>query len=40
MHVYEKGTYSFLNRQDLAENMKGTEDSWPRTVAFLKQHLN
>lgn len=40
VHVYEKGTHSFLNRQDLAENMKATEDSWPRAVAFLKQHLN
>ena len=40
VHVYDRATHAFLNRQDLAENMKATEDSWPRTVAFLKQHLN
>ena len=38
VHVYEKATHAFLNRQDLGENMKATEDSWPRTVAFLKQY--
>jgi len=40
VHVYEKATHAFLNRQDLGENMKATEDAWPRTVAFLKQYTN
>jgi carboxymethylenebutenolidase len=40
VHVYEKATHAFLNRQDLGENMKATEDAWPKTVAFLKQYTN
>ena len=37
VHVYEKATHAFLYRQDLGENMKATEDAWPKAIAFLKQ---
>lgn len=38
VHVYPKATHVFLYRQDLGENFAATEDSWPKAIAFLKQH--
>lgn len=40
-HVYEGAGHGFLRQQDGREgvNRKATEESWPRTVAFLKQRL-
>jgi carboxymethylenebutenolidase len=38
-HVYENATHAFLYMQGLGENDKATGDAWPRTMAFLKQHL-
>jgi carboxymethylenebutenolidase len=39
VHVYEEATHVFLYRQDLGRNMAATEDSWPKAMAFFKQHL-
>jgi carboxymethylenebutenolidase len=38
-HVYPHATHGFLEFQDLGGNAPATADSWARTVAFLKQHL-
>lgn len=37
-YTYEHATHSFLYMQGLADNNKATADSWPRAIAFLKQH--
>jgi carboxymethylenebutenolidase len=38
VHVYEKATHAFLYRQDLGENMRATQDAWPKAIAFLNKH--
>jgi len=38
-HVYPHATHGFLEFQDLGGNPAATADSWARTIAFLKQHL-
>jgi carboxymethylenebutenolidase len=38
-HVYPHATHGFLEFQDLGGNAQATSDSWTRTIAFLKQHL-
>lgn len=39
-YTYEHATHSFLYMQGLADNNKATAASWPRAIAFLKQHTN
>jgi len=39
-HTYAHATHSFLWMQDLGNNFQATQDSWPRTIAFFRQHLN
>lgn len=39
-HTYAHATHSFLWMQDLGNNFEATADSWPRTIAFYRQHLN
>ncbi|MFN2386057.1 MAG: dienelactone hydrolase family protein [Thermoanaerobaculia bacterium] len=41
-HVYEGAGHGFLRAQGGREgaNRKATQQAWPRTVAFLKQHLS
>jgi carboxymethylenebutenolidase len=39
-HTYPRTTHSFLWMQDLGDNLPATEDSWPRAIAFYRQHLN
>ena len=40
-HVFEGAGHGFLRQQDGKEgaNMKATEQAWPLTIAFLRQHL-
>lgn len=38
-HIYPHATHGFLEFQDLGGNPLATSDSWTRTIAFLKQHL-
>jgi len=40
-HTYEGAGHGFLRAQDGRDgaNLKATQRAWPRTVAFLKQHL-
>ncbi len=38
-YVYPHATHGFLEFQDLGGNASATSDSWARTTAFLKQHL-
>ena len=38
-HIYEHATHAFLYMQGLADNNKATADSWPKAIAFLKQHM-
>ena len=38
-HTYPHATHSFLWMQDLGNNFEATADSWPRTIAFYRQHL-
>lgn len=38
-HTYPHTTHSFLWMQDLGNNFEATADSWPRTIAFFRQHL-
>src|SRR5688572_5341038 len=38
-HTYPHATHSFLWMQDLGNNFQATADSWPRTIAFFRQHL-
>ena len=38
-HAYPHATHGFLEFQDLGGNPMATSDSWTRTIAFLKQHL-
>ena len=37
--VYEGAGHGFLRAQHLLDNMLATEQAWPRTVAFLREHL-
>ena len=39
-HVYKGATHAFVQYQNLGENTLATKDSWPRTIAFLKEHLD
>lgn len=39
-HTYRHATHSFLWMQDLGNNFEATADSWPRTIAFFRQHLS
>ena len=41
VHTYEGAGHGFLRAQDGREgaNLKATQQAWPRTVAFLKEHL-
>jgi len=40
-HVYDGAGHGFLRAQDDrgGANLKATQQAWPRTVAFLKEHL-
>jgi len=40
-HVYEGAGHGFLRAQDdrAGANLKATQSAWPRTVAFLREHL-
>lgn len=40
-HVYDGAGHGFLRQQDgrNGANLKATKDAWPRTVAFLREHL-
>jgi carboxymethylenebutenolidase len=38
-HIYKGATHAFVQYQNLGENAAATKDSWPRTIAFLKEHL-
>jgi carboxymethylenebutenolidase len=39
-HIYKGATHAFVQYQNLGENAAATKESWPRTIAFLKEHLN
>jgi dienelactone hydrolase len=39
-HIYKGATHAFVQYQNLGENTAATKDSWPRTIAFLKEHLS
>jgi carboxymethylenebutenolidase len=40
-HVYEGAGHGFLRQQSGQEgaNLRATEQAWPRTVAFFREHL-
>ena len=40
-HIYEGAGHGFLRAQDDRDgaNMRATQQAWPRTVAFFRQHL-
>jgi carboxymethylenebutenolidase len=40
-NVYEGAGHGFLRQQDGRDgaNLRATQQAWPRTIAFLKQHL-
>ncbi|HEY8022272.1 MAG TPA: dienelactone hydrolase family protein [Thermoanaerobaculia bacterium] len=40
-HVYAGAGHGFLRQQDGRDgaNLKATKDAWPRTLAFLREHL-
>ncbi len=38
-HIYKGATHAFVQYQNLGENTDATKDSWPRTIAFFKEHL-
>lgn len=38
-HVYPQTTHAFLWYQEMGRNFEATAAAWPRTIAFLKQHL-
>ncbi len=40
-HLYEGAGHGFLRAQSLREgaNLKATQQAWPRTIAFLREHL-
>ena len=40
-HVFEGAGHGFLRAQDdrNGANLKATQQAWPRTVAFLREHL-
>jgi carboxymethylenebutenolidase len=37
-HIYPHTTHGFVTFQDLGENFASTADSWPKAIAFLKEH--
>ena len=37
-HIYEGAGHGFLRQQDAQNNMKATEQAWPATIAFLREH--
>lgn len=37
-HVYPHATHGFVSLQDVTGNGEATADSWPRTIAFIKQY--
>jgi carboxymethylenebutenolidase len=39
-HIYKGATHAFVQYQNLGENTAATKDSWPKTIAFFKQHLS
>lgn len=39
-HVYPQTTHAFLWYQEIARNYEATTQAWPRTLSFLRQHLN
>lgn len=39
-HIYKGATHAFVQYQNLGENAAATKESWPRTIAFLKEHLS
>jgi carboxymethylenebutenolidase len=38
-HIYPRATHAFIMFQDMGGNAAAVADSWPRAIAFLKQHL-
>lgn len=40
-HIYKGAGHGFLRQQDGREgaNLKATREAWPRTIAFLREHL-
>ncbi len=38
-HIYKGATHAFVQYQNLGENTAATKEAWPRTIAFLKEHL-
>jgi carboxymethylenebutenolidase len=40
-HIYEGAGHGFLERQDGQDgaNLKASQQAWPRTIEFLKEHL-
>jgi carboxymethylenebutenolidase len=38
-HIYKGATHAFVQYQNLGENAAATKESWPRTIAFFKEHL-
>jgi carboxymethylenebutenolidase len=41
VHTYEGAGHGFLRQQSGREgkNLEATKQAWPRTVAFLRQHI-
>jgi carboxymethylenebutenolidase len=41
VHIYKGAGHGFLRQQDGREgaNLKATQEAWPRTLAFLREHL-
>ena len=39
-HVYEGAGHGFLRAQDTQDgaNLKATQEAWPATIAFLREH--
>ena len=40
-HIYDGAGHGFLRAQDDRDgaNLKATQNAWPRTIAFLREHL-
>ena len=41
VHLFEGAGHGFLRGQSLREgaNLRATQQAWPRTIAFLREHL-
>ena len=39
-HIYKEATHAFVWYQEIGRNYEAMADAWPRTIAFLKAHLN